>query len=132
MQAFSRILEFFPTKDHNFIRSSLAIGLRAVLAQRLLPSVLKDVQRVPATEVLLNNVTVADRIREGGDEDLHAIMAGSTEEGMHDFTHSLAELVEKDWVDLKTAEKYAPSAEALRSRIRGIEVKADVLVSKAR
>jgi twitching motility protein PilT len=130
MQAFSRILEFFPTKDHQFIRSSLAIGLRAVMAQRLLPSVKPDVPRVPSTEVLLNTVTVADRIREGGDEDLHAIMAGSTEEGMHDFTHSLARLIEEDWVDLKTAERFAPNAEALRARIRGIQVKSDVLVSK--
>ena len=63
MQAFSRILEFFDTKDHAFIRSSLAAGLRAVMAQRLVPSVLPDVQRVPATEVLLSNSTVADSSR---------------------------------------------------------------------
>ncbi|MHC5028173.1 MAG: type IV pilus twitching motility protein PilT [Planctomycetota bacterium] len=132
MQAFSRILEFFPTKDHQFIRSSLAVGLRAVMAQRLVPTVHEKVRRVPATEVLLNTVTVADRIRDAMDEDLPAIMAGSTQEGMHDFTFSLAQLVENDWVDLKTAEKYAPNAEALRAKIRGIEVKADVLVSKSR
>lgn len=131
MQAFSRILEFFPTKDHQFIRSSLAIGLRAVMAQRLLPSVKKDIRSVPATEVLLNNVTVADRIRDGADDDLHAIMAGSTEEGMHDFTASLSRLVDQDYVDLKTAEKYAPNAEALRAAVRGIKVKADVLVSRS-
>jgi twitching motility protein PilT len=132
MQAFSRILEFFSTKDHAFIRSSLAAGLQAVMAQRLLPCVRPDVMRVPATEVLLNTVTVSDRIREGEDEDLPAIMAGSVEEGMHDFTRSLARLVEEDWVDLRTAEKYAPNAEALRAKVRGIEVKADVLVSKAK
>jgi twitching motility protein PilT len=132
MQAFSRILEFFKTEDHAFIRSSLAIGLRAVMAQRLIPTVRPAVPRVPATEVLLNTVTVADRIREGLDEDLPAIMAGSAEEGMHDFTKSIARLVEDDWVDLRTAERYAPNAEALRARIRGIQVKADVLVSKSR
>ncbi len=131
MQAFSRILEFFPTKDHAFIRSSLAIGLRAVMAQRLLPSVKPGVGSVPATEVLLNNVTVADRIRDGGDEDLHAIMAGSIEEGMHNFTMSLSRLVEEDFIDVKTAERYAPNAEALRAAVRGIKVKADVLVSRA-
>jgi len=131
MQAFSRILEFFPTKDHNFIRSSLAIGLRAVMAQRLLPSVKQGVRSVPATEVLLNNVTVADRIRDGADEDLHAIMAGSAEEGMHDFTSSLSRLVDEDFVDVRTAERYAPNAEALRAAVRGIKVKADVLVSRS-
>ena len=132
MQAFSRILEFFPTRDHQFIRSSLAVGLRAVMAQKLLPSVKPDVDRIPATEVLLNSVTVSDRIREGGDKDLPAIMAGSEHEGMHDFTMSLAKLVEGDWVDLATAIKYAPNAEALRSVVRGIQVKADVLILKGR
>lgn len=132
MQAFSRILEFFPAKDHGFIRSSLAIGLKAVMGQRLLPSVKQGVPRVPATEVLLNNVTVADKIREGEDEDLPAIMAGSREDGMHSFTMSLARLVEENYVDLRTAERYAPNAEALRAKVRGIDVKADVLVSKKR
>ncbi|HRP62680.1 MAG TPA: PilT/PilU family type 4a pilus ATPase [Phycisphaerales bacterium] len=132
MQSFARILEFFPSHEHNFIRSSLAAGLQAVCAQRLLPSVRPGVARVPATEVLLNNSTVADKIREGEDEDLPAIMAGSAHEGMHSFTDSLARLVEEEYVDLKTAERYAPNAEALRSRVRGIQVKADVLVSRKR
>lgn len=132
MQAFARILEFFDARDHAFIRSSLSAGLRAVLAQRLVPSVLEGVQRVPATEVLINNATVADKIREAEDDDIHAVMAGSLGEGMHDFTHSLAELVDNDWVDLKTAERYAPNREALRSKVRGIDVKADTLVQRVK
>lgn len=130
MQSFARILEFFPSHEHSFLRSSLAAGLKGVMAQRLLPSVKPGVSRVPATEVLLNNSTVADKIREGEDEDLPAIMAGSSQEGMHSFTDSLAALVERDLIDLKTAERYAPNADALRSRVRGINVKADVLVSR--
>jgi len=132
MQAFARILEFFPSNDHQFIRSALAVGLRGVFAQRLVPSCRDNIDRVPATEVLLNTVTVADRIRDGGDEDLPAIMAGSEHEGMHDFTQSLAALVDRDDVDLRMAERYAPNKEALRSRVRGISVKADTLVGKRR
>jgi len=130
MQSFARILEFFPTQDHQFVRSSMANGLQAVMAQRLLPSVKNGMRVVPATEVLLNTPIVADRIREAKDEDLHAIMAGSVHEGMHSFTESLARLVEEDYVDLKTAERYAPNPEALRAKVRGIKVKADVLVSR--
>lgn len=132
LQAFSRILEFFDTRDHNFIRSSLAVGLRAVMAQRLIPSVRKGVARVPATEVLLNNTVVADRIRDAEDDDLPAIMSGSAEEGMHLFNTSLALLIEHDWIDLRTAEQYSPNREALRSAVRGIAVKADLLVSKSK
>lgn len=130
MQAFARMLEFFDVKDHHFIRSSLASSLRAVAAQRLVPTIRKDVQRVPATEVLLNNSVVAERIREGRDEELPAIMAGATEQGMHDFTASLYRLIKEEWIDPHLAEEYAPHPEALRSRLRGIEVKADTLVSK--
>ena len=130
MQAFNRILEFVPTKEHDFIRSSLSVSLRAIGAQRLLPSFRPEVARVPATEVLINNGIVAERIRKGNERDLPAIMAAETGEGMHDFTTSLLRLVEGGWVDLKTAEQYAPNAEALRSRIQGIDIKADTLVSK--
>jgi twitching motility protein PilT len=130
MQAFARILEFFPTQDHAFVRSSMANGLQAVMAQRLLPSVRQDVRVVPATEVLLNTPIVSDRIREAKDEDLPAIMAGSVHEGMHSFTESLVRLVEENYVDLRTAEHYAPNPEMLRAKVRGIRVKADVLVTR--
>jgi twitching motility protein PilT len=132
MRSFARILEFFDTKDHAFIRSGLAAGLRGVLAQRLIPCVKEGIQRVPATEVLLNNSTVADKIREGEDEDLPAVIQSSEHEGMHTFTSSLAKLVDTEWIDLKIAERYAPNAEALRSRVRGISVKADTLVQRVK
>jgi twitching motility protein PilT len=130
MQSFARILEFFPYEEHGFIRSCLSNGLKAVMAQRLLPSVKEGVRVVPATEELLNTPIVADRIREGHDEDLHAIVAGSQQEGMHTFTDSLARLVKETLVDQRTAERYAPNAEQLRSKFRGIDVKSDVLVSR--
>ena len=39
---------------------------------------------------------------------------------------------DEDWVDLRVAERYAPNAEALRSKVRGIEVKADTLVQRVK
>jgi twitching motility protein PilT len=130
MQSFARILEFFPFEEHGFIRSCMANGLKAVMAQRLLPSLKEGVRVVPATEVLLNTPIVADRIREGLDADLPAIVAGSQQEGMHTFTDSLARLINEKYVDLKTALRYAPNADQLKSKFRGIDVKSDVLVSR--
>ena len=49
---------------------------------------------------------------------------------MHDFTASLTRLVEEDWVDLKTAERFAPNREALLSKVRGIQVKGDSLIQR--
>ena len=51
--SFARILEFFERTEHDFIRSSLATSLRAILCQRLVPGI-KEGVRYPATEILLN------------------------------------------------------------------------------
>lgn len=132
MQAFSRILEFFPSHEHGFLRHSLAGSLKAICAQRLLP-VLEGAKLgagvVPATEVLLGNPIVREKIREGMDGDLPAIV-GKNEEGMHSFTYSLAELVRKEHVALSMAMDYSPNRDALDSMLKGVQVKGASLVNR--
>lgn len=133
MGAFTRMLEFFPPAERTFVRHSLAGTLKAICAQRLLPTVEGfESPVVPATEVLLNSPIVREKIREGEDSDLPAIVGSSKGEGMHSFTQSLAELVEKEWIDIQTAREYAPNREALDSLLRGVEVKAASLVGRIR
>ena len=133
MQSFNRMLEFFPREEHAFIRSSLANTMRAILAQRLLPAVEDfEVGVVPATEVLLNTPIVKDKIRNGEEEDIPAIINGSVAEGMMSFTKSLSNLVKKDWVDIRTAMAYAPNRDALDSELKGLEMKAGTLVNRLR
>jgi twitching motility protein PilT len=126
-QTFARILEFFPRAEHNFIRSSLANSLQAICCQRLLPGI-EEGSRVPATEILLSNSIVKDRIRNEGDQDMPAIINQSTEEGMRSFTFSLAELIEKEMVHYDTAMEYAPNREALASKVKGIQTSGRGLV----
>ncbi len=136
MQAFSRILEFFPAHEHGFLRHALSNTLRAVLAQRLLPA-LPDFEGpgspsvVPACEVLLGSPTVREKIRAGEDADLPAIVSRN-EDGMQSFTWALADLVKKEWVATTTAMDYAPNRDALASILKGVEVKAQGLVSRIR
>ncbi len=131
MQSFNRILEFFDQSEHDFIRSSLANTLKAIVAQRLLPATDGfEVGMVPATEILLSSPTVRDKIREGEEDDLPAVINGSRSEGMMSFTQSLADLVNKDWVDLRIAKEYAPNADALTSEIKGLSVKGATLVGR--
>jgi twitching motility protein PilT len=133
MQSFNRILEFFPREEHSFIRSALATSMRAVCAQRLLPALPEvGVGMVPATEVLLNTAVVRDKIRDGEDEDIPAIINGSIHEGMRSFTYSLAELVNKEMVAAHVALSYAPNRDALTSALKGVEVKASTLVHRVR
>ncbi len=130
-QTFNRILEYYPRAEHDFIRSSLANSLRGIMCQRLLPGIDEN-SRYPATEVLLNNATVQDKIRAEEDEDIPAIIEQSVGEGMRSFTHSLAELVEKEKVHYDTAMAYAPNREALSSKVKGISVAAQSLIGKVR
>jgi len=131
MQAFNRMLEFFPQEERGFIRSSLASTLKAICAQRLAPTVEGfETKVVPATEVLLSTPTVKELIRDSRDEDLPSVINTGHSDGMRSFTDSLAELVEKEWITVQTAMEFAPNREALTSRLKGVQVKAQSLVGR--
>lgn len=129
--SFSRILEFFDRSEHSFIRSSLATSLKAILVQRLLPGV-NEGDRWPATEVLIVNAVVKDKILREEDEDLPAILHQCRHEGMRDYTHSLCELVKQDRILRTIAGDYAPNREALASALKGIDTAAASIMSKVR
>lgn len=129
-QALSRILEFFPKNQHEFIRSSLANSLKAIFAQRLLPAIDEKISRIPATEVLLITPTAREKIRRGEDEDLGDLIAACAEDGMRTFTHSLTELVNEESVTRDIAMQFAPNADALASSLRGIVSRASGLVGR--
>lgn len=130
MQSLTRMLEFFPREQHGFIRSAIANSIQAITAQRLLPAIDPKILRVPATEVLLAEMVVREKIREGEEADLPAVISGSREAGMHNFTMSLADLVEKELVYLDTALEYAPNREQLIGHVRGIKATAQTLVHR--
>jgi len=121
-QTFGRILDLFPRDRHALIRNSLAFNLRAIISQKLLPSIREGVDRVPACEIMLVNSTVRKLIREEEDEKISDAIRISREEGMQDYTESLRRLVVDELVDRSTALDVAPNAEALRMALKGISV----------
>ena len=129
--SFSRILEFFDRSEHSFIRSSLANSLKAIMVQRLLPGVEPGV-RFPATEVLLVNSSVKDKILREEDEDLPAILHQCHDEGMRDYTYSLKELVLADKIERSVAMDYAPSREGLQAALKGIDSAASSIISRVK
>jgi twitching motility protein PilT len=132
MQSLTRMLEFFPRDQHDFIRSAISNGLKAITAQRLLPAIDPKILRVPATEVLLAEMVVKEKIRDGEEDDLPAVISGSRAAGMHNFTMSLADLVEKELVYLDTAMEFAPNREQLIGHVRGIKATAQTLVHRVK
>ncbi|MCK4276800.1 MAG: PilT/PilU family type 4a pilus ATPase, partial [Phycisphaerae bacterium] len=112
-QTIGRILDLFDADSRDLVRQSLGFNLRAIICQRLLPCLAKGVDRVPAVEILLNNPSARQMIEERRDAELAEVIRSSEHEGMQDFTASLLELIEKDYVDPKVAYEAAPNPDEL-------------------
>ncbi len=119
-----RILDLFPEGMHTALRSALAFNMRGIVAQKLLPSIIEGVGRVPTVEIMMFNPTVRKLLLNSDDDKLSDAIRIGKEEGMQDFTMSLKDLVERELVDRATAFEVAPNPEALKMALKGIDVKA--------
>ena len=88
-----RILDLFPQNMHSAIRSALVFNMRAIIAQKLLPSIKPGVGRVPTCEIMTFSPTIRKLLLEGQDEKLADAIRISKDDGMQDFTMSLRDLV---------------------------------------
>ncbi len=118
-----RILDLFPEAMHQAIRSALVFNMKAIIAQKLLPSIKPGVQRVPTVEIMIFTPMIRKLILESQDEKLADAIRIGVKEGMQDFTMSLKDLVERELVDRQVALEVAPNPEALKMALKGIEVK---------
>lgn len=118
-----RILDLFPQSMHPSLRSAIAMNMKAIVAQKLLPSIKEGVGRVPTVEIMTMNSIVRKLILEERDEKLADAIRMCEKEGMQDFTMSLKHLVESDLIDQATAFEVAPNVEALKMALKGIEVR---------
>ena len=123
-----RILGLFPPGQHGAVRQSLVFNLKAVVAQKLIPSCRPGVQRVPTNEIMIVNPTIRDLILKSRDEKLLDAIRSFYNEGMMDFNESLRMLVEKEDIDKATALEFSPNADQLRMMIKGIKVATSGLV----
>jgi twitching motility protein PilT len=117
-----RILDLFPADMHSAIRQALAFNLKSIVAQKLLPSIIPGVQRVPTNEIMILNPTIRELIIKGEDKKLPDAIKIGYLEGMLDFTESLRLMVEDGRIDKATALEVAPSPEQLKMVLKGIKV----------
>jgi twitching motility protein PilT len=123
-QAVHRLLDLFPQEERELVRQTLALALRAVVSQALLPCIHEGINRIPAVEVMLANPSVRKLISEGREADLPNVIRQSKREGMIDLTDSLCKLIEDGWVDPKDAYPVAPNTEELKMALKGIRTSA--------
>ncbi len=110
-QTIDRIIDSFPPGQQAQIRIQLALTLKGIISQRLLPQI--NGGRIPATEVLFSNTAVATNIREGKTHLIDSIIETSHDEGMISLESSLSSLVMSGTISLDTAKSYATHPEEL-------------------
>ena len=114
IQTFYRILNFFDEDEKEAVRRNLSTTLIAIMNQMLLPSTKQDVDRIPATEVLINTSGVKMYIERGEENKLEDIIE-SGEDGMRNFNLSLKELYKNEFIDRSTAIRASLHPDRLRT-----------------
>ncbi|HUE16942.1 MAG TPA: PilT/PilU family type 4a pilus ATPase [Planctomycetaceae bacterium] len=110
--AVTRYADLFPQHVQTEIRAQLALGLRAVVCQHLLPSAAGG-KRELALEILINNAPIASAIRSGKDESIDRNILTSRAEGMIPLDESVRRLLQAGKISLETAEQFVSDKSAL-------------------
>ena len=100
-QTIDRIIDVFPSHQHNQVRSQLANCLLAVVSQRLVTRI--DGGRIPAMEIMIKNYAIENLIREGKTHQIGNVIETSASQGMITMDKSLADLVRRGVVSLDSA-----------------------------
>lgn len=115
-QAIERIMNFFPPERHEQIYLQLALNLRAIISQRLVPTM--DGRRTAAVEIMLNTPRVADLVKEGKVDLIKEAMEKAVHEGAQTFDQALFDLYKEGRIAYETALANADSANNLRLKIK--------------
>ncbi len=122
-QAIERIMNFFPAERHAQIYLQLSMNLRAIISQRLIPSL--EGKRVAALEILLDTPRAKDLIKKGEIDHLKEAMEQGVQEGCQTFDHVLFNLYKDGKISLDQALINADSANNLRLKIKLAGLKTD-------
>ena len=116
-QAIDRIMHLVPADQHGKLLFDLALNLRGIIAQQLIPT--RDgTGRVAAIEILLNSPYVAELIKKGDIGSIKEVMQKSKEQGMQTFDGALFDLYQKGLVNYADALHHADSPNDLRLMIK--------------
>jgi len=122
-QAIERIMNFFLPVRHAQIYLQLSLNLRAIISQRLIPSL--DGGRVAAMEILMDTPRIKDLIKKGEVDILKEGMEQGVQEGCQTFDDALFVLYKERRISFDQAMINADSANNLRLRIKLAGLKVD-------
>ena len=114
--AVERFVSVFPAEEQEGVRRQLALVLRGIFAQHLLPGVSGG--RVAACELLVNTTAVANLIATGRTAQLYSLIETGARAGMVTLDQSLADLLARGRIAESVALALTRNPETLRSRLR--------------
>ena len=103
----NRVISFFPPDNRTALLMDLSVSLKAVVSQRLVPTV--DKTLTPAVELLLNTSHIAELIRTGEISSIKEAIEHSMSEGAQTFEQSLFRLYRDGKITLDEALRNADS-----------------------
>ncbi|MBA6223995.1 MULTISPECIES: PilT/PilU family type 4a pilus ATPase [unclassified Colwellia] len=116
-QAIDRIMHLVPADQHGKLLFDLALNLRGIVAQQLIPT--RDGNsRVAAIEILLNSPYIAELIKKGDIGSIKEVMEKSTDQGMQTFDQALFHLYQQGLINYADALHHADSPNDLRLMIK--------------
>lgn len=115
-QALDRIINFFPQARHKQILHDLALNLRAIVSQRLVPTV--DGKRCAAIEIMLGTSTIQEKIMKGEIKEIKEVMSSASDTtGMQTFDDSLFKLYQAGKITQEQALLNSDSANDMRLKM---------------
>lgn len=114
--AIERMVSVFPAEEQPSVRHQLALVLRGICAQHLLP-VANGEGRVPAVELLVNTTAVANMVATGRTQQIYSLIETGGQYGMCTLDESLATLCRSGKIAERTAMALSKNPEILRRRI---------------
>ncbi|MCX5789628.1 MAG: type IV pilus twitching motility protein PilT [Elusimicrobia bacterium] len=119
IQTIARIIDLYPPHQQALIRIQLADSLRAVVSQRLLPSLKGG--RIPAIEILIATAHVKKQIEDNKSQGITEALAKGAFYGMQTFNQSLVKLYKEGLVAEEEVLNAASNPDDVKLAMRGIE-----------
>lgn len=119
-QAIERIVNMFPEDAQSQIRLNLAMNLRGIVSQRLVPSV--DGKVIPAVEIMINEGLVKELILKGDVAKIKDVMEKNNNQGMCSFDQSLLVLLAQGRITEDTAIANSDMPSDMRLKIKDLNI----------
>lgn len=107
--AVERLVSVFPAGEQDSIRRQLALVLRGIFAQRLLPPLRPGARRVACGELLFVTPAVANLIATGRSQQIYSAIELGAGVGMQTLAQSLNDLVRRGLIDERVAALACPA-----------------------